>query len=400
MISSCRLCKTGTINNLLDLGMQPICNRFLSDPSEEEYMHPLIIGQCNACGLIQIIDPIPVNELLPRYDWITYNEPEEHLDELADIISHLPGLTRESAICGVSFKDDSALMRLKELGFKNIWRIDPEGDLNIYHKGIGVETIQSYLTHDTVDMIVKKHGTFDVIIARHILEHAFDLYEFMFAVSRLARSEGYIIFEVPDCERAIEKLDYTTLWEEHIAYFTPETFRQSFAFGNFSLFQYKCYPYPFENSLVGIACLKGKDAYLRPESFEDKEKKRAQDFAIKLPTQRLKIKSYFSRYKKNKGNIALFGAGHLACTYINLLNLKDEISFVADDNPKKQGFVMPGSHIPIRTSDALLTENIKLCLLSLSPQAEPKVIRKNQAFIENGGEFASIFPESIYAMKL
>jgi hypothetical protein len=44
----------------------------------------------------------------------------------------------------------------------------------------------------------------------------------------------------------------------------------------------------------------------------------------------------------------MFGADHLACTFVNLLGLKDVVRFVADDNPHKLGLFMPGSRLPIR----------------------------------------------------
>ena len=41
-----------------------------------------------------------------------------------------------------------------------------------------------------------------------------------------------------------------------------------------------------------------------------------------------------------------------------------------------------------------MSEPIKLCLSSLGAESEKKVVGKQQAFIERGGTFASIFPTS------
>jgi len=362
-------------------------------------MHPMVIGQCNACGLIQINNPVPSAELLPHYDWITYTEPEEHLDQLVEIISNLPGLTKESIICGISFKDDSTLARLKKRGFKNTWRINSKSDLGISDYRARVETIQDCLTPEAANMIVNKRGTSDVVIVRHILEHAHDTFRFTRAIKQLVNPKGYIVLEVPDCTQALENYDYATLWEEHLLYFTPETFHHYFAFGGFSLLRLECYPYPFENSLVTIAQLQEKITPSFPsESILEIEKHRAQVYSQGLPKVRTKLKRLLSEYRQNQGKIALFGAGHLACAFINLLDLKDNIEFIVDDNPNKQGLFMPGSRLPICTSDVLVKNNIKLCLLSLSLQSEDKVIQNNRSFLEHGGTFLSIFPASKYAL--
>jgi hypothetical protein len=79
--------------------------------------------------------------------------------------------------------------------------------------------------------------------------------------------------------------------------------------------------------------------------------------------------------------------------------LKEHIEFIVDDNPQKRGLFLPGSGLPIVGSDALISEDIKLCLLSVHPQAEDRVIENNQGFTEHGGAFASMFPRSKLALS-
>ena len=401
-MNSCYLCQAEAVAEVLDVGPQPIGNRFLTSPTtDDETLYPMVIGQCGACGLIQMMNPVPAHELLPPFDWITYSEPEPHLDQMVETIINLPGVTADSKICGISFKDDSTLARFEKLGVKDTWRIDPKADLGITHPGAGVEAIQEQLTPETADSLVEKYGRSDVVIVRHILEHAHSAYQFVEALKKLTTPRGYIVFEVPDCMQAIDKCDYTTLWEEHILYFTPETFKNSLTSSGFSMVYFENYPYPFENSLIGIVQAQNDTTPVLPDKrvLAD-EKRRADIFAKSLPEQRIKLKAFLSDYQQNKGKIALFGAGHLACTYICVLQLQDYVEFVVDDNPNKRGLYMPGSRLPIRGSAALVEENIKLCLLSLNPISEDKVISNNQAFLENGGDFYSIFPASQRALKV
>jgi len=78
----------------------------------------------------------------------------------------------------------------------------------------------------------------------------------------------------------------------------------------------------------------------------------------------------------------------------------DAIECIVDDNPNKRGLYMPGCGLPIVGSSALLEQGISLCLLSLNPIGEEKVIGSQQAFVDRGGVFASIFPASAHAMRL
>jgi hypothetical protein len=95
---------------------------------------------------------------------------------------------------------------------------------------------------------------------------------------------------------------------------------------------------------------------------------------------------------RQAGKIALFGAGHHASIFTNLLGVADLIEFVVDDNPHKRGLRMPGTRLPIVGSDRLMTGEIKLCLSSLGAGSEREVLAKLRRFIESGGRFASVFP--------
>jgi hypothetical protein len=55
----------------------------------------------------------------------------------------------------------------------------------------------------------------------------------------------------------------------------------------------------------------------------------------------------------------------------------------------KQALLMPGSRLRIVGSAALA--EMDLCLLSLNPESEQKVLAKNRQFIDRGVEFMSIF---------
>jgi hypothetical protein len=129
------------------------------------------------------------------------------------------------------------------------------------------------------------------------------------------------------------------------------------------------------------------------------ERDRFRRFAAALPEYGRKVTEYLTAYRSQRGRIALFGAGHLAATYINIFGLAPLIDFVADDNPHKRGLLMPGSLLPILGSPALLDDEIKLCLLGLNPQSEDKVVHNNSAFVERGGTFASIFSTSARALR-
>jgi SAM-dependent methyltransferase len=397
--SNCLICKRGPLRVVLDAGAQPVSNRYLTARDDAEETVAMVLLQCEACGLLQLEAPVPAQTIEPAYDWITYEEPEAHLDALADILAALPGIVPGSTAAGVSFKDDSTLARLERFGIAT-WRLDPERDLGATHlrPGYGVETVVDRFTSKAAERAMRDRAPADIVLARHILEHAADPGDFLAALHRITAPGGYLVVEVPDCSRALERLDYTVLWEEHALYFTPATFRQGFVFANFAIVRTDVYPYPFENSLVAVATRGAADlaAATAPAAIAS-ERARAQAFGAGFRARREAVQERL-RAVREHGRIALFGAGHLATTWVSLMGVSDAIEFVIDDNPHKRGLFLPGSRLPIVGSECLADETIALCLLSLNPISEETIVAKHAAFTARGGTFASIFPGSNRAL--
>ena len=76
-------------------------------------------------------------------------------------------------------------------------------------------------------------------------------------------------------------------------------------------------------------------------------------FGRSFSEYREKVRRFLGEHRRSHGRIALFGAGHLACTFVGVFDVGQWIEFVIDDNPHKRGLYMPGSHLPIVGSSAL-----------------------------------------------
>ncbi len=350
----------------------------------------MVLGQCVKCGMVQLIQTIPFDEIRARFDWLLYDEPEDHLDDLVQLLSRLPGIKSDSLIGSIGFGRDSTLDRFERRGFNQTWRLDLWRDLGVSHPNARVETIQEKLTSHSARWIAKQRGLSDLLIVRHMLEHTHDLRNFLEGIKLLVKPTGYVIFEVPDCEKPFADCDYSILWEEHVFYFMPETLRFSLEKAGFEILDLQRPPH----SLIAIARpIEGlpRQEVLPPQILAQ-EQLRLLDFTNSFPKKQQQAVDLLVKIRAAEGKIAFFGAGHLACVYINLFQLKDYIEFVTDDHPKKRGLFMPGSHLPIYNSSALIEHDIRVCLMALRPQTERKLAKRNPDFFTKGGRFISILP--------
>jgi len=388
---TCRICARGGVREWLDFGPQALRNRFFRSADDPEYAHPLAIGYCNSCGIVQLASPPPVEELRPRFAWLSYNEPEGHLDALVASLTKLPGITSGSLFIGLTYKDDSALARLSRLGFWATRRLDPRADLGIDSPFAGIESVQERLTPAAAGALTAKLGRPDLLLVRHVLEHTHDTRAALAWTATLVSPGGYIVFEVPDAARALDRLDYTTVWEEHALYFTPSTLRACLEGAGFEVVSLESYRYTLENSLVAIVRLSNQRVTRGANSEELAQGER---FVLEFPRVRDRVRQQLG----DRGRIAMLGAGHLAGAFVNLYGLAKRIEFVADDNPHKQGLFMPGSRLPILPSSELVARDIELCLMTVRPEIEGAVAAKNATFTARGGILASVFPDSPYAL--
>ena len=394
MNDQCIGCGAQQVECLIDLGAQPPSNRYLVSADAATDVWPLKFGVCRRCSLAQLIEPMSPAITRSRFSWITYNEPEGHLDDLVQKIRDRGFLTENAAVLGVSYKDDTTLARCARGGVKNTHRFDQEKDLGIEDSLASLETIQQQLSLPLAGKLAEKYGKADVLVVRHILEHAHQPRHFVRACTELTKPGGLMIFEMPDCRKVFDGNDHCFLWEEHISYFTPETLRIFLTGLGFDKFDIQVYPYPMEDSLVAIVVNQVSDVKDGASTASNEEILRAENFAKSYERKKTEIGILLDKYIQQGRRLALFGAGHLAAKYVNFYNLKDRFAGVIDDNAHKQHHYLPGSGLPVIDSKSLETGEVDFCLSTLSPESEAKVRKAKEHYLKQGGQFRSIFSAS------
>ena len=91
--------------------------------------------------------------------------------------------------------------------------------------------------------------------------------------------------------------------------------------------------------------------------------------------------------------IAGVGAPAKATTLMYHFGLgREELDFIVDDNPWKQGLFSPGLHVPIVAPEAIVEHRPDVLLILAWNFAEP-IMAKHQAFHDCGGRFIVPLPE-------
>jgi len=392
----CLVCGHGEVPVGLDVGAHPVATCFTSSIEEDTALpiHELRLAQCTNCATNQLETPVPYKSLVAPHDWIFSREPEDHLDDMVNMIVDATGLKPPAVVGAVTYKDDTTIHRFAERGYET-WRLELDTDLDIEDHSASVETVQFKVRPGPMATVANRRGVADILIIRHVIEHSEDLGGFLLGMRELVKPGGFLIIELPDCSTSLKLRDYAMIWEEHSLYFTAETFSQVPQLGGFEIVREEVYPLPFENCLTFV-CRRIED--ISDAFVVAKEARKQMDllanYAADHQPATVALNDAFAAEVAKGGKIALFGAGHLAAAFVNFHDLGDQISFVVDDTPQKQGLYLPGTGLPIVPSSRLVECGVTLCLLALSISTEPKIIENNAEFLATGGRFASILRSS------
>ncbi len=351
--------------------------------------------------IIKLTKKASIDLIKPKYNWIKYYEPEDHLNNLINKIIDMKILNKESSILGYSFKDISTVDKFKNRGFKNCKTLHPKNHLNIKTSNYGVETIESHF--NKMDLNNKfKNIRADLFIVRHTFEHCYNLKKFIHQTKKIVNKNKYVLFEFPDCSRYFKNFDYTMLWEEHTYYFTIKTFENLLFDNHFDIVFKKKYKYPLEDSIVFLVKKKNKKINTKKRFAEDRKRflNIFKNYKLFLKKDINETHKIFLNYKKKfpKNKISIYGAGHFTSTFVYVYKLHKFIDYVIDDNKNKIKYYFPTGKIKIVSSSALSKNKISICLLGIIPNNQKKVIQKNKKFTKYC-KFFTIFKQKSHQIK-
>jgi SAM-dependent methyltransferase len=382
----CRLCHADRLRPVIDLGAMPIAHRMLREHDESEERFPFAVTVCEACGLPQIAEPIDPDILYRDFNFNFSSwkvEPHEP-DELDTIHSfHKPAKVFEIGCNDGRFMDE-----LRKRGAKVLFGVEPNSVSSEIARKRGIEVHHDMVSPAITQGAVAKHGKFDLVVSRQVLEHIGDFENFFACVDIALADDGYLFLAVPDFAPGRAAGDVSVLWEEHVNYFTEETLLALLARKGFEPLSVK--KYNFSGGSLAVTARRSK---LKSPSFDGRASadaaeqfgKRARDYGRRLVPA-------LSRLRDKGTQIVMYGAGCRACTFANTFELGGLIDFAIDDQKERQGLFMPGSRIVIRSPDELKKPSSPLvCLLAVNNENEAEVSAKLKDMLERPLTIVSIF---------
>lgn len=405
-LKHCRMCNSQNLYNFLDLGFHPPSDALLNEEHlhEPEILFPLKVMQCQDCGLTQLA--YAVNPKLLYGDKYIYESSitetgKKHFFGMADSICKKLNLEKDSLVVDIGSNVGVLLEGFKNNGMR-VLGIDPAPKICRIANERGIETWQEFISPETALKIVSEKGKAKVVTGTNVFAHIDDKSGLMEALNLLLDDDGLFIVEAPYLIELIEKLEYDTIYLEHLEYLSINPLVAFFKKHNMDLFDVEKYEI-HGSSIRFFVCRKGKrqisesvDKFIDLEHEKGIYNKEVLDnFAKKVNEHRVKIIELLRDLKKQGRRIVGISAPAKGNTLLNYCKIGPEtLDYITEKSIIKQGKHTPGMHIPIVGEERLLEDKPDYGLV-LAWNFGKEIMKNNENFAKSGGKFIIPIPHPV-----
>ena len=400
----CRACGHDLTRSVVDLGMHPPCQRFLSpdQTGDMEPFYPVQVWVCDACWLVQIGAHVAPEEIFVEYGYFSSFSDAwlAHVKTYADDMVRRFGLGPHSLVVEVASNDGYMLQWFVEKQIP-VLGIEPAKNTAEVAEAKGVRTITEFFDRDLAQRLRDGGVQADLLAGKNVMAQIPDLNSFVAGMKILLADDGVITVEFPHLQRLIEGNQFDTIYHEHYSYFSFHSTERLFAQHGLVLFDVdelwthggslRIYARHADDTTkpvtAAVRVLREREirmGYADPSAYAR--------FDEQVQATKRALLEFLVDAKNAGKRIVGYGAAGKGMTMLNYCGIRqDFVDFVVDRNPYKHGRFCPGVHVPVLPVEALAEARPDYVLIL--PWNLRDEISAQLAYIrEWGGQFVVAIP--------
>ena len=302
----------------------------------------------------------------------------------------------------IASNDGCLLIEFQKEGYQVIG-VDPAENLCRLAEENGVPSIAAFWGMDAAKKVVQRLGKLDVITATNVFAHVDDLHGFLEAVYAALDDEGILVIEFPYMRNLIKYNEFDTIYHEHLSYFLIKPLLTLFHQQGMKLMNLAEFDIHGGSVRVFVSKESNKKIPVNEKAIqhflelEQKEGLHTLAPYVNLQKNAQKIREALrERLRELRAlgkKIAAYGASAKGNTFINYCRLDlNDIGFIIDDTPHKQGKLYAGTHIPV-VPQAWLRQEKPDYVLILAWNFASEIISKSPEYQTQGGKYIIAIPE-------
>ncbi|MFO7732150.1 MAG: class I SAM-dependent methyltransferase [Candidatus Aminicenantes bacterium] len=402
----CRFCKAPLKNTLVDLGMSPLCESYVSaeDLNRMEPFYPLRVHVCERCFLSQLEEYVSPEEIFTEYAYFSSYADSwlKHAKAYADMAAERFAIGPGSLVVEVASNDGYLLQYFLEKGVP-VLGVEPARNVAQAALEKGIPTLVEFFGERTAEKMASAGKKADLLIGNNVLAQVPGLNDFVRGFKALLGPRGVATLEFPHLVRLMEDNQFDTIYHEHFSYFSMLAVERIFAAHGLTVFDVD--ELPTHGGSLRIYARHAEDGTkpvtVRVERLLGREKAagltRMETYAAfseKVRETKRKLLEFLIGAKRQGRSVCGYGAPGKGNTLLNYCGIRtDFLDYTVDRNPYKQGKFTPGTHIPIFPPDRI-RETRPDYVLILPWNFKDEIIEQMSYIRDWGGKFVVPIPEA------
>ncbi|MCF6157343.1 MAG: methyltransferase domain-containing protein [wastewater metagenome] len=342
----CYNCNSPAVELFSEIKNAPVHSVLLMPDRETALQYPkrdIILGFCQYCGFIfNVAFDASMHEYSSRYEETQGFSPTFNTfhKNLANYLIHQYNLYNKDIIeigCGKG----EFLTMLCESGNNRGVGFDPSYIIE-RNQSAGKNRI-TFIKDFYSEKYAAYTGNF--ICCKMTLEHIQHTAQFLNTVKHSIknRHNTIVFFQVPNVTPILREVGFWDIYYEHCSYFSTVSLARLFRKCGFDVMNLSMI---YHDQYLMIEARMGSDGKEIPLEDEDDFEKLFEDVQYFSRNYQNRLDIWKRKVKEIIGNghrIVIWGSGSKGVSFLNYLDLRDEIEFVVDINPYKHNMYMPGT---------------------------------------------------------
>ncbi|MGE0766689.1 MAG: methyltransferase domain-containing protein [Hyphomicrobiaceae bacterium] len=400
--ATCQSCGSVGLVPVIDLGDMPTSDGLIVQPhpTRSDARHPLQVGFCPACSLVQLLSTLSGKEMFGD-GYLYYSSYSDellrHSRENALSLMEQKGLGPDSLVVEIASNDGYLLRNFVDRGIP-VLGIDPAPNQAKAANSSGVRTINDFFGSQLAAALAAKGERADVVIANNVVAHVTDPNDLVRGFREILKPDGIVVVEFPYVRDLIDHGEFDTIYHEHLCYFSVTSAKHLFERNGLYLQDVRRLPIHGGSLRLQFA-LNGTPSQAVRDILEQEAKigldKRDyfEQFGRRVAHFRTRARQLLGTLKQDGKKVAAYGAAAKGTILLNYIGVNDgTIDYVVDRNPHKQGKFMPGVRLRIDEPSRLLNDSPDYVII-LPWNFKDEIISQQAEYLRRGGKFIVPIPD-------
>jgi C-methyltransferase-like protein/putative zinc binding protein/methyltransferase family protein len=399
----CIVCGSSDVEAFLDLGETALANKFLAEEelSRSEPHYPLVVGFCHGCGHVQLTEHVPPSAMFEDYLYVSSASDtlREHLYDLSAVVTERQGLGADDLVIDVGANDGTLLKGFRRFGVRAL-AVDPARNLAELYADPEIERYVGFFDSRTAVEIRDRFGMASAITATNTFPHIPALRDFVRGLDTALAPGGVFAMEAHYLVDLLDQVAFDTVYHEHVSYWALGPMIRLFEQHNMRVVHAE--RLPLHHGQLRAFVQREGEGEVQPSVAALLESERAagvdrietwHDFAARTAGLKEDLRRTLAELKAEGNRLAGYGAPAKGNTLLGFLELgPEQLDYIADRSPLKQGLYTPGTHIPVVPPERLLEGRPDYVVLLAWNFAE-EVMEQQAEYRRRGGRFIIPVPE-------